>query len=581
MSIVTRVVASAPGMRAILAGTAVRGRRVRAASRAILMSLVVLAAWPVGAGSGRVSAGDPQEVRRLSITEYRDKVKGGFAGQIIGNLFGIPWEGQFTTFSGPKTITFYKEVPSGAFSDDDTFVELVALHALEEHGIDATPRQLAAEWVDHIPRGAVACANFAALENFHRQIWPPDSGRPENNIYYLYIDAQIESDLYGLIAPGLPAAAQEYARRFGSLTNSSDGLLGAVYVATLYSLAFFERDPEKLVTQALAALPPESRYTQAIQAAVAAWKESPGDWRGARQAIARRFYQPGWGPNSGWVLADINGAMVTLALLYGGGDFERTVQIAVQAGFDNDCNAATAGGIVGTIVGFSALPRRWVEPLGEAYYNRTLRGFPQFLSIDDVSERMAKIGLKVVARYGGAEEAGAGELVIPVEPLPVAPYEPPVPEEDVVRHMARPWNPLWEVYGLGFDMGPGLRTEYAGRPHVFVTHPKSTKIPAELRARVSIPSQGRTVLEIGVTNYDQIADCDWVLKVFVDDQLLDERVIRREQGRMKWYDLSYDLTPWAGREVTIRLLNEANGWYYEAGYWSHAEVRTTPEGSGG
>ncbi|MBE3583900.1 MAG: ADP-ribosylglycohydrolase family protein [Limnochordaceae bacterium] len=280
------------------------------------------------------------------------------------------------------------------------------------------------------------------------------------------------------------------------------------------------------------------------------------------------------------MLADINGAMVTLALLYGGGDFDRTVQIAVQAGFDNDCNAATAGGIVGTMVGFSALPRRWVEPLGGTYYNRTLRGFPQFLLIDDVSERMAEIGLKMVTKYGGVEEAGAGELVIPVEPIPVAPYEPPVPEEVVVRHMARSWNPLWEVYGLGFDMGPGLRTEYAGRPNVFVTHPKSTEIPAELRAHVSIPSQGQTVLEIGVTNYDQIADCDWVLKVFVDDQLLDERVIRREQGQMKWYDLSYDLTPWAGREVTIRLLNEANGWYYEAGYWSHAEIRTSPPASG-
>lgn len=533
--------------------------------------------------------------RYITKADYLDKVKGGFVGQLVGNIFGIPYEGQFTYMPGPANITYYKEVPSIAFSDDDTFVELVALKNLEDNGIDATPEQLAAEWMAHIPRGGVACANFVALENFHRGIMPPESGRPENNIYYLYIDAQIESEIYGLIAPGMPATAQEYAARFARLTNASDGVLGAVYMATLYSLAFFESDPERLVAQAMAALPPESRYAQVIKAAYEGFKAKPEfkDWRTVRNAVVRQYYRAGWSPNTGWVQADVNGAMVTLALLYGGGDFEKTVQVALQAGLDNDCNTATAAGVVGTMLGYSRLPEKWVTPVGEVYWNRLLMGFPQYMRISDIAGRIAAVGEQVVVAWGGRVEQDQRELlVIKAQTVPqVAGYEPPVPEAEVVKHMAKPWNPAWEVVNPGFDMGPGLRTEYAGRSHVFVTHPKSTQVPVELQRTVTVRGSAdggadgkpvRTVLRIGVTNYDQVADCDWVLKVYVNDgvteTLLDQRVIQRVNGQHQWYDLEYDLTLWAGKTVTVRLLNVANNWYYEAGYWSHADIVEIVEG---
>jgi ADP-ribosylglycohydrolase len=537
----------------------------------------------------------PAGWRYITKADYLDKVKGGFVGQLVGNIFGLPYEGQSTYTPGPADITYYKEVPSMAFSDDDTFVELVALKNLEDNGIDATPAQLAAEWMAHIPRGGVACANFVALENFHRGIMPPESGRPENNVYYLYIDAQIESEIYGLIAPGMPATAQEYAARFARLTNASDGVLGAIYMATLYSLAFFESDPERLVAQAMAALPPESRYAQVIKAAYDGFKAKPEfrDWRTVRNTVVRQYFRAGWSPNTGWVLADVNGAMVTLALLYGGGDFERTVQVAVQAGLDNDCNAATAAGVVGTMLGYSRLPEKWVAPVGEVYWNRSLMGFPQYMRISDIAGRIAAVGEQVVVARGGRVEQDQRELlVIKAQPVPqVAGYEPPVPEAEVVKHMAKPWNPAWQVVNPGFDMGPGLRTEYAGRSHVFVTHPKSTQVPVELRRTVTVRGSAdggadgkpvRTVLRIGVTNYDQVADCDWVLKVYVDDgdteTLLDQRVIQRVNGQHQWFDLEYDLTPWAGKTVTVRLLNVANNWYYEAGYWSYADIVEIVEG---
>ena len=52
----------------------------------------------------------------------------------------------------------------------------------------------------------------------------------------------------------------------------------------------------------------------------------------------------------------VNGAMGAMAFLYGGGDFKRTVGIAIAAGFDCDNQAATLAGVVGVMHGARAIP---------------------------------------------------------------------------------------------------------------------------------------------------------------------------------------------------------------------------------
>ena len=56
--------------------------------------------------------------------------------------------------------------------------------------------------------------------------------------------------------------------------------------------------------------------------------------------------------------------IVAAALLYGGSDFSRSVCLAVETGFDTDCNGATVGSIVGMIIGRSRIPDSWTEPYG-------------------------------------------------------------------------------------------------------------------------------------------------------------------------------------------------------------------------
>ena len=57
--------------------------------------------------------------------------------------------------------------------------------------------------------------------------------------------------------------------------------------------------------------------------------------------------------------------IVAAALIYGGGDYTRSIGLAVQTGFDTDCNGATVGSVLGMRNGFAALPSEWYEPIGD------------------------------------------------------------------------------------------------------------------------------------------------------------------------------------------------------------------------
>ena len=80
--------------------------------------------------------------------------------------------------------------------------------------------------------------------------------------------------------------------------------------------------------------------------------------------------------------------IVVAALLYGNSEFGRSICMAVEAGFDTDCNGATVGSILGMANGIESVPEYWSKPINDTLHT-------SIFGIDTVkiSER-AKLTLK-------------------------------------------------------------------------------------------------------------------------------------------------------------------------------------------
>jgi hypothetical protein len=87
-----------------------------------------------------------------------------------------------------------------------------------------------------------------------------------------------------------------------------------------------------------------------------------------------------------------------MGLLYGKNDFTRTLEIATRCGQDADCNPSTAGGILGTILGYDHIPAYWKLGLKEA---ENIPFKYTTMSLDDVYATGFKHALQNIERNGG------------------------------------------------------------------------------------------------------------------------------------------------------------------------------------
>ena len=67
----------------------------------------------------------------------------------------------------------------------------------------------------------------------------------------------------------------------------------------------------------------------------------------------------------GWCHTVPNAMIVAMALLYGHGDYGTSICMAVQTGFDTDCNGATVGSVIGMLRGSSAIGEAWRKPVND------------------------------------------------------------------------------------------------------------------------------------------------------------------------------------------------------------------------
>lgn len=374
------------------------------------------------AGDGGPSAEAAPELGTLSLAALEDKVRGGWAGQMIGVSYGAPTEFRYLARTIPEEELpeWRPENVAGSIRQDDLYVDMTFMAVLEEHGWDATTEQFGAAFRDS--QYPLWHANYAARRALRRGVPATDSGSLAVNPHVNDIDFQIEADFIGLLTPGMPQAAVELAQRVGRVMNGGDGLLGGVFVGGLYSAAFFEDDPRRIVEQGLALLPDESWYAQIIRDTLQWSEENPDDWLATWQLLEDEYASGEVCPQGAGVPfnidAHLNGAYIALGLLYGDGDFEKTMKISTQAGQDSDCNPASAAGVLGVVLGYEAIPEAYrdgIPAIADETFSYTTHSF------ESIVRSTIDTAVEVAERNGG--EVTGEEIGFPLQEPVIAEVE--------------------------------------------------------------------------------------------------------------------------------------------------------------
>lgn len=452
-------------------------------NRCLLSLLVAL-----GALAGATAAEPPRTIR---YEEYQDKVHGVWLGKNIGVLLGEPTEFalQWSKPGEPHRILFQGQdisnvrdwirgAPDGAHDQDDLYINLISLEALERYGIQVTGAQIAERWLANNP--GVACANAAALNNFRYRILPPLSGHPAFSRNITDIDAQIDVDVWGMITPGMPRTCWEYTDRAARITNYGEGVYAAVFIASLISEGFFEKDISRLIDRARCNVPARSQYAQMIDD-VRRWHREFPDWRDARQALAAKY------ESLGGIHAVLNSGAVLLGLLYGEGDFDRSLFISMLCGWDSDCNPSTVGGILGAVHGATGIPERWQAPLKDIYRGGTVKAYAPEIAISELGRRTARIGERLVVASGGAVRGKGSDrvLLIPAQ-RPVHPPLDPLDAEYVRSVRAR----VAAAAARDLQAGPN-RQETACRRLQRVAQEDRSLLTSDVLNRAAVLAAGR------------------------------------------------------------------------------------------
>jgi len=344
-----------------------------------------------------------------------DKLRGMWLGQLIGNYAGRDTEGKYSgsmPYPAPAVPWVIRQEWD---ADDDTDIEYVALHILRTDGLDCNYPEIAQQWRTHIGTCGLYLANKQAWYLMADGHLPPDTGSRTYNEHWYSIDSQITTEVLGAISPGLVQSAIDLAGKFAHITNTGFPVHAAQFYSAMYATAFFEPNVTSVVTEALKAVPTTSRTYQVVADVLGWYMEDANDgsldWRTTRSRLYDKYQgSDSYGRYYNWAESTINAGATVLAVLYGQGDFKNTVQIAVLAGWDCDCNAATAGGLIGVIKGFRNLPSDLTDPdiCGDVYKNVCRpylpdlnKYYPQYDTITSITARMVDLAGQNILKNGG------------------------------------------------------------------------------------------------------------------------------------------------------------------------------------
>lgn len=349
-----------------------------------------------------------------------DKIRGGLLGQNLGVLNGLPYE--FAFIEAPGDVSDYvPALPEGARTDDDTDFEWVYIYHMQKSGQIRIPYpEIAALWRTRINRN-IWSSNRYARHLMDIGIEPPLTGYASINPWASFnLSGQFLSETFALLAPGMPQTASEIGLHYTRVAIGDEAAQATQFFCSMISAAFVEEDINEIIRWGLDALDKKSNIRN-IALDVGDWhRQYPDDWRKTWALIHEKYKQDTWIESyNGYGL---NAGAVVAALLYGGGDFAKTIEYAFNFGWDADCNAATAGTILGVVKGY-----RWMMGQGwhivDRYRNTTRENMPMDETITSFADRLVDL-FEMINEHNGGERVRVDSIlsyrIVAETPSPVA-----------------------------------------------------------------------------------------------------------------------------------------------------------------
>jgi len=266
--------------------------------------------------------------------------------------------------------------------DDDITYTVIGLLIAERFGLDFTTEDVGQAWLDWLP---VACtAEDVALKNLKNGVNALEVAKI-GNPYCQWIGAAIRSDPWGYICAGKPEKAAKMAYVDAYLTHRRNGIYGEMYLAAAQAAAFVCDNAEQALREGLKEIPENCALAQDIRWALEEAKNT-SDWREARAKVDARFV------GMHRVHTNNNLCLVVFGLLLGGNDVTKILGEIVAMGYDNDCTAASAGSVIGAILGMQGVPSVWTKNFNDSV-DTYLTGYPHF-SLNDLADRFTALAQK-------------------------------------------------------------------------------------------------------------------------------------------------------------------------------------------
>jgi len=383
--------------------------------------------------------------------EYLDKLEGFWLGQSIANWTGLitemdkignigqiktgkfytrhNWRGKdetniWSSETSNNEINFvFRENGEIWGSDDDTDIEYMYQELLfQSNQTILSPQDIRDGWLKHIKieeENFLWVSNQKAFDLMNEGLLPPKTSDPRFNEHFDMIDAQLTTEIFGLLSP----INYKYALKMSNLpvrtTGRGDAALISEFYIIIHSLASTINKSKPLekelirISDLASEILNNNSYSFKMYDYVKSNFESGITWEQTRDSIYQRYQvdqKDGYDITSrnlycnGCFASGINFASSLVSYFYGKGDFKETIKIATLSGWDSDNPASTWGGLLGFIHGKDEIEKIFNKSMSSTYnIHRTRQNFKNN-GIDDfrnMSMKGTDIVDNVVEKTGG------------------------------------------------------------------------------------------------------------------------------------------------------------------------------------